>query len=133
MALLKAGAKVHTAISSSLPLLSMAIQHGHEAIVATLLGSGVDVNGTGSWAGWWGCTPLLMAAKKGNEAVTRALIRAGADMEKADGEGCTPLRMAALHNHGAVVMALVNAGAKVPQALKETLRFMKFHTGSATH
>jgi ankyrin repeat protein len=110
----------------------MAIMKGHEAIVTTLLSSGVDVNAPARVDGR-GYTPLLIAMQEGNEAIVKTLIQARADMERADVKGRTPLHMAALQNHRAVVMALVNAGAKVPQAIKETLRFMRFHTGSATH
>ena len=36
-----------------------------------------------------------MAASKGHEAVVKALIEAGADVNKADDDGWTPLYMAA--------------------------------------
>ena len=46
----------------------MAIMKGHEAIVTTLLSSGVDVNAPARVDGR-GYTPLLMAAQEGNETM----------------------------------------------------------------
>ena len=42
-----------------------------------------------------GVTPLFIAAEEGHEAVVRALIEAGADVNKATDDGETPLFMAA--------------------------------------
>ncbi len=63
----------------------------------------------------YGCTPLCMAAEYGCEAVVRALIEAGADVEKKDEQdgGMTPLSLAVGRSHVAVVKALIEAGADV--------------------
>ena len=60
-------------------------------------------------------TPLFTAAQKGHEAVVRALIEAGADINKAD-DGATPLFMAAQDGHDTVVRLLIEAGVDVNKA-----------------
>ena len=46
----------------------------------------------------------------------RALIEAGADVNKAMDDGATPLYVAAQEGHEAVVRALIEAGADVNKA-----------------
>ena len=58
---------------------------------------------------WWG---LHWAATHGHEAVVKALIAAGADVNKADYDGKTPLHCAACNNNEAVVKMLIAAGAR---------------------
>ncbi|KAF3235111.1 hypothetical protein TWF192_001077 [Orbilia oligospora] len=60
-----------------------------------------------------GRTPLLWAAGKGHEAVTRLLINAGAEIETKDKDGWTPLSWAAENGYEAVVQLLINAGAEI--------------------
>eukprot|EP00982_Pelagococcus_subviridis_P015521 31407-Pelagococcus_subviridis.AAC.5 len=60
--------------------------------------------------------PLHKAASNGHEAVVRALIEAGADVNKANDNGTTPLFIAAQKGHEAVVKALMEAGAVVNKA-----------------
>ena len=48
--------------------------------------------------------------------MVKALIEAGADVNKADDDGETPLYMAAWNGHEAVVKALIEAGADVNKA-----------------
>ena len=57
-----------------------------------------------------------MAAWNGHEAVVKALIEAGADVNKARDDGWTPLYTAASNGHEAVVKALIEAGADVNKA-----------------
>ena len=57
-----------------------------------------------------------MAALNGQEAVVKALIEGGADVNKADDDGWTPLYTAAANGHEAVVKALIEAGADVNKA-----------------
>ena len=61
---------------------------------------------------------LHLASKKGSEEAARALIAAGADVNKATicDEGDTPLRLAAQNGQEPVVRALVAAGADVNKA-----------------
>jgi cytohesin len=74
---------------------------------------GADVNKTVDEGG----TPLFIAAYQGNEAMVRALIEAGADINKAllDG-GETPLFIAAHQGHEAAVRAMIELGADVSKA-----------------
>jgi ankyrin repeat protein len=71
-------------------------------------------------------TPLLYAARRGDLAVTRLLVEAGADLELADADGVTPLLSAILnasiavarsasgeHEHLGVARYLVERGANV--------------------
>jgi len=52
-----------------------------------------------------------VAAQGGNEAVVRALMEAGADVNKATDYGSTPLFWAAQNGHEAVAQLLKDAGA----------------------
>ena len=49
---------------------------------------------------------LISAACYGHEAAVRALLEAGADVDKADRRGSTALKLAAEKGHEAVVQAL---------------------------
>ena len=61
-----------------------------------------------------GCTrseeELYLAAYNGHEAVVRALIKVGMDVNKATGKGSTPLLFATQHDHKAVVQELIEEG-----------------------
>jgi cytohesin len=48
--------------------------------------------------------------------VARALIQAGADVNRAANNGATPLYFAAQNGHEAVVLALIQAGGDVNKA-----------------
>ena len=56
---------------------------------------------------------VYIAAQNGHEAMVRALIEAGADVNKAMNDAVTPLIIAAQNGHEAVVRALIEAGADV--------------------
>jgi len=61
-------------------------------------------------------TPLCNAAKRGHEAVVRALIEAGADVNQTRDNSSTPLYIAAYNGHEAVVRALIELGADINKA-----------------
>ena len=69
------------------------------------------------WARANGCPcdgkELFFAAHQGHEAMVRALIEVGADVNQARDEGATPLFIAAHKGHEAIVRALIEAGADV--------------------
>lgn len=54
---------------------------------------------------------LFAAIWRGDTARARALLRAGADPEGADGEGTTPLYVASVHGEAAIVRLLLVSGA----------------------
>ncbi len=56
-------------------------------------------------------TPLHAAARFGNAAVIRLLLRAGADANALDAEHTSPLGVAAVFGHLTVVQELLAAGA----------------------
>jgi len=58
-------------------------------------------------------TPLLYAARDGRLDLVRALLSAGADIERADANGITPLLMAISNNHMNVARFLVESGAAI--------------------
>jgi ankyrin repeat protein len=65
-------------------------------------------------------TPLLLASTYGPDALVKALVAAGADVNAKDARGMTPLMMAVSADHGdpAVVKTLLAAGAKAdPKSL----------------
>ena len=80
-----------------------------------------------------GWTPLHRAAenqgysydKKGNLGVVKALIEAGADINKADTDNRTPLYRAAARGHEAVVKALIEEGADVDEDTLKLIRLTR--------
>jgi ankyrin repeat protein len=67
-----------------------------------------------------GTSPLLVAAKFGQEAAAKALLAAGADYEQLSDSGLSPLDAALENGHSAVVRALFAAArAKRDWALAE--------------
>ncbi len=65
-----------------------------------------------------------LAATASHEALPagllRAVVRAGADVDKANRAGETPLEVAARRGHIGLVRALLSLGARVPSALERT-------------
>ena len=67
-----------------------------------------------------GTSPLLVAAKFGQEAAVKALLAAGADYEQLSDSGLSPLDAALEHGHADVVRVLFAAArAKRDWALAE--------------
>lgn len=90
--------------------LSLAVEHGFEAITQLLLEAKADVNSQDNK----GRTPLFSAARLGHEAVVYRLLNAGADVNIQDGRCQTPLFSATRSGiNKAVVQSLLNAGADV--------------------
>lgn len=58
-----------------------------------------------------GQTRLYLAAREGNTAAVKKLLRAGADPDIADARGLTPLHVAAYWGETEIVDALLKAGA----------------------
>jgi ankyrin repeat protein len=82
-------------------------------LVRTLTEEGADVNRADD-----GMTPLFIAAREGHEAVVRALLGAGADINRGTDDGKTPLSVATTPisngdqgEHAAIVQILMVAGA----------------------
>ena len=69
--------------------------------------------------GYQGGTPTYWAACYGLEKVVRALVTAGADLNKENDDGATPLSIASQQGHLPVVQYLVTAGAHINQAANE--------------
>lgn len=81
---------------------------GSSAVVEALLNHGASV----SIADDIGLTALLLAAQNPNLAVTRMLVKAGADLEaKTTSCGSTPLHLATNGGHWEVIRTLIEAGA----------------------
>ncbi len=81
---------------------------GAGGIVRILTGGGADVNAAD---GVKRCTPLHMAARRGNAEIAEALIECGADLEARDSLGDTPLRRAVNCNKIGVAALLLLKGA----------------------
>ena len=78
--------------------------------MAVLVGAGANVN---ACDGVKRCTPLHMAARRGNAETAAALLDAGAAIEARDSMGDTPLRRAVNCNQTSVARLLVERGADV--------------------
>ena len=83
--------------------IHLAIAHGRDDIVETLLAHGADVmaKSDGSW------TPLHNACEQGTVRVVRVLLGAGADVNARLLNGMTPLHIAAQAGHLEVVQCLL--------------------------
>ena len=107
--------------------IQMAAKHGNLPAVRALLQSGVNPDEylVGREAENTPiCTALHIAAGAGHMGVAKALIEAGADVNKQetlDDQGKTPLMLAAASGHTPVIMELIRAGANVNTALEEAV------------
>lgn len=113
--LVKAGADLHAVSESGYSPLMWGLANAPDGQVAKfLLQSGAepdpDVESRLSWAP--SNTPLNLAATNGLLDVVRALIDAGADLDKPDGMGWTPLKHAAESGHADIVKFLLKEGAQ---------------------
>lgn len=87
--------------------LAAAIRNGRADAALWLLAEGADANGS--------CPEISMlhAAMRHcpDDALVRALIASGADLEASDGDGNTPLNFAARHDRLSAAQLLLDAGA----------------------
>ena len=85
--------------------------------VQRFISSGLDIN---FFTPGTKCTMLHAVAEEGSEEAVRALIAAGADVNRASmcEQGFTPLTIAAQHGFEPVAQALIDAGADVNKADK---------------
>ena len=112
--LLTAGADPNvTDAASHTPLYSVANEcstPGGGHVVRCLVEHGADVNGAD---GVKRCTPLHMAARRGNVEIADALLQCGADLEARDSLGETPLRRAVNCDKPDVAALFLKWGANV--------------------
>ncbi len=93
-------------------LLASAIGKGELETVEILLAEGVDPNQRVPGARLR-YTPLALAVKANRLAITRALLKAGADPKIEDGNGDTVMTMAADPEHLAVAKLLIEHGVSI--------------------
>lgn len=95
--------------SGDTPVLT-AVYHGAWDVVDLLLerGAAVNVLSKNGLAN----TPLHAALAGNHAAAASELLRAGADVNLADGSGWTPLHLAAANGNEAMVPRLLGAGAR---------------------
>jgi len=92
------------------PLHLAARSNPDEEVVRALLEAGADANARG----YYGQTPLTLAARNANPAVATLLLEAGADVNAREWMGRTALHAAASSNENlAVIDLLLEAGADV--------------------
>lgn len=126
-ALVAAGADVNTQEKwRGQTALMWAAAQNQPAMVEFLIEAGADLNAQSLPNNWerqvtaeprmkilppGGMTPLLYAAREGCTACVAALIKAGAQLNKADPDGVTPLVMAGLNARWDSMRLLLEAGA----------------------
>ncbi|MDE3153729.1 MAG: ankyrin repeat domain-containing protein [Acidobacteriota bacterium] len=109
--LIYAGANVNAAtrLGPYTPLF-LAAQHGHAAVLATLLKAGADPK----VETFTGATPLMVAAASGDVPTVQVLLDHGADVNRAESvRGETAMMYAAAYDRPAVVALLAQHGGKV--------------------
>ncbi|KAF3283208.1 hypothetical protein TWF970_001186 [Orbilia oligospora] len=101
-------ASIQNPFRGSSPLW-LAIEAQHEGVIGLMVNAGVDLEQRHghNWE-----TPIFFVARRGYEAVVRALARR-ANLEAKDGTGRTPLLIAAKNGHRGCVEILLEKGALV--------------------
>ena len=98
--LMKARNNAEEPLLTGFTLLHLAIDHGHSSMVNLLIRNGADVNaqhkGLGIYKSYKGWTPLIFAVHRGRVAITKKLLKEGADLqyllqipEARNADGCT--------------------------------------------
>jgi ankyrin repeat protein len=96
------------------PVLSLALELGHDAIARELVRAGADITDMAQTDfGGSGRTPLFEAAENGRDDLLRDLIAAGADVNVRDAHQHTPLMLAVRGGHAEIARVLIAAGADV--------------------
>ncbi len=109
-ALVKAGANINAAGANNVTALTEATLYGRREIVRFLLDHGASLKGG---AAMQKMPVLSMAAIRGDLAIARMLVQAGAEVNVTDAHGGTPLMWAAYSDrvNPALVAYLLKAGA----------------------
>jgi ankyrin repeat protein len=126
--LLFALAVTAAALAAERATVADAAERRDQAVVRTLLKSGVDVNATQID----GTTALHWAAYHDDAELAALLIKAGANVNTANRYGVPPLALASTNGNAAVVKLLLEAGADANAAGKggETVLMMAARSGS---
>ncbi len=112
--LVRNGAHVHSKVSSgprgTESALHLAVQGGHEGVLALLLRrSSLDANSKDKD----GLSPLMKAASCGHDKIVQMLLDKGVDTKTRDTKGATALQIAADEGHEAVVQLLSELGPEM--------------------
>jgi quinoprotein dehydrogenase-associated probable ABC transporter substrate-binding protein len=102
------GADANAHSAQNLTPLGIAVQYGKNDAAVALVEAGADPQRAVGEAGY---TPLMLATGNGAEAVVRALIGKGADVNASNSGGVTALMIAAADGNAAMVELLMRAGA----------------------
>lgn len=108
--LLRQGADVNAAQGDGMTALHWAARNGDARLADMLLYAGAYLEATTRIGGY---TPLLVAARSGNEAVLLQFVEAGANVQARSSTGVTVLHFAAGAGLAEGVRALVDRGADV--------------------
>jgi ankyrin repeat protein len=100
---LRQGGDANQKTPEGAPLLMIAAEDGHEALVEVLLENGAEIDATNEK----GVTPLIAAAGTGQVAVLEQLLAHGADPRAVTGSGVSALMGAAAGGHLEVVKILL--------------------------
>lgn len=94
-------------------LLHYVTEKGNAEVLNELLQEKCDLTCRTNLPGSAGCTPLHLAAWRGNDECLKLLIEAGSDVNSTDEDLWTPLHYAALHNHFYCLKTLISHGANI--------------------
>ncbi len=89
------------------PLVPLSTADAYRDVLDVLFGDGADIEQNNDAQE----TPLMWAAREGNDVIVKLLIEKGAYINEATAFGQTPLSSAAGNGHGSVVRVLLENGA----------------------